>query len=88
MANKSLESKQLSQINQINEITELNEGILSSIARIFMSSKVKKKYKKVYGLAKDDPKLQAALMDLEDYHGRLNKILKTLCKRNPDHPKC
>ena len=88
MANKSLESKQLSQINQINEITELNEGILSSIARIFMSSKVKRKYKKVYALAKDDPELQAALMDLEDYHGRLNKILKTLCKRNPDHPKC
>ena len=72
----------------LNQIDELNEGILSSIARMFMSRKVKSKYKKVYKIAKDDPELQSALADLEDYHGRLNKILKTLCKRNPEHPKC
>ena len=72
----------------LDQITELNEGILSSIAKMFMTNKVKNKYKKVYKIAKDDPELQAALSDLEDYHGRLNKILKTLCKRNPDHPKC
>ena len=77
-----LEQKTLDQIN------ELNEGILSSIAKMFMSRKVKSKYRKVYKLAKHDPELQTALADLEDYHGRLNKILKTLCKRNPDHPKC
>lgn len=76
------------QLHQIQEIQDLNEGILSSIAKMFMSSKVKRKYKKVYKIAKDDPELQAALADLEDYHGRLNNILKTLCKRNPDHPKC
>ena len=72
----------------LDQITELNEGILSSIAKMFMSRKVKSKYRKVYKLAKHDPELQTALADLEDYHGRLNKILKTLCKRNPDHPKC
>lgn len=82
MSTNKLEQAQLAQIQ------DLNEGILSSIAKMFMSRKVKKKYKKVYGLAKDDPELQSALMDLENYHGRLNKILKTLCKRNPDHPKC
>tara|TARA_R100001510_G_C7446054_1_gene73135 strand:+ start:196 stop:441 length:246 start_codon:yes stop_codon:yes gene_type:complete len=70
------------------QIDELNEGILSSIAKMFMSRKVKSKYKKVYKIAKHDPELQSALADLEDYHGRLNKILKTLCKRNPEHPKC
>ena len=48
----------------LKQIEGLNEGILSSIAKMFMSRKVKSKYKKVY------------------------KILKTLCKRNPDHPKC
>ena len=72
----------------LNQITELNEGILSSIAKMFMSRKVKSKYKKVYKLAKHDPEVQTDLADLEDYHGRLNKILKTLCKRNPEHPKC
>lgn len=72
----------------LEQITDLNEGILSSIARLFTSRKVKSKYRKVYKIAKDDPELQAALADLEDYHGRLNKILKTLCKRNPGHPKC
>ena len=30
----------------INKITELNEGILGSIARMFMTSKLKSKYKK------------------------------------------
>ena len=72
----------------LHKIQELNEGILDSIAKMFMSRKVKSKYKKVYKLAKHDPELQTALADLEDYHGRLNKILKTLCKRNPEHPKC
>ena len=72
----------------LKQIEGLNEGILSSIAKMFMSRKVKSKYKKVYKIAKDDPELQSALADLEGYHERLNKILKTLCKRNPDHPKC
>lgn len=72
----------------LDKITELNEGILGSIARMFMQSKLKSKYKKAYKIAKDDPELASALADLEDYHGRLNKILKNLCKRRPDHPKC
>ncbi len=72
----------------LNHITELNEGILSVISKMFMRNKMKRQYKKVYKIAKDDPELQSALADLEDYHGRLNKILKNLCKRNPDHPKC
>ena len=49
---------------------------------------MKRHYKKAYKIAKHDPELQAAMADLEDYHGRLNKIIKTLCKRNPNHPKC
>lgn len=72
----------------LDQIKDINEGILSSIARMFMSRKVKSKYKQVYKIAKDDPELQSALADLEDYHGRLNRILKTLCKRSPNHPKC
>ncbi len=72
----------------LHKIQELNEGILDSIAKMFMARSLKKRYKKAYKIAKDDPELQAALADLTTYHGRLNKILKTLCKRNPDHPKC
>ena len=72
----------------LNKITELNEGILGAIARMFATRKLKRQYSKAYKIAKDDPELQTALADLEDYHGRLNKILKNLCKRNPDHPKC
>jgi len=72
----------------LEQIKELNEGILSSIAKMFVRNKVKSKYKKAYAIAKDDPELQAALGDLENYHKRLNKIMKTLCKRRPDHPKC
>ena len=81
------------QINKLEErtleqIKHLKEGILTTIAKMFMKTKVKSKYKKVYNIAKDDPELQSALADLENYHGRLNKIMKTLCKRRPDHPKC
>lgn len=82
MSTNKLEARVLKQIK------DLNEGILSSISKMFTARKVKNKYKKAYNLAKDDPELQSALADLEGYHGRLNKILKTLCKRNPDHPKC
>tara|TARA_R110001592_G_scaffold276156_1_gene543300 strand:+ start:253 stop:498 length:246 start_codon:yes stop_codon:yes gene_type:complete len=72
----------------LEQIKDLNEGILSSIAKMFVRNKVKSKYKKAYAIAKDDPELQAALGDLENYHKRLNTIMKTLCKRRPDHPKC
>jgi len=72
----------------LEQITGLNEGILSAISKLFMRNKMKRQYKKVYKVAKDDPELQSALADLEDYHGRLNKILKNLCKRNPNHPNC
>ena len=41
----------------LDKITELNEGILGSIARMFMSSKLKSKYRKAYKIAKDDPEL-------------------------------
>ena len=82
MSINKFEHKALKQIEQVNE------GILSSIAKLFLSKKVKRQYKSAYKIAKDDPELQSALADLENYHGRLNKILKTLCKRNPDHPKC
>lgn len=82
MSINNFERKALKQINQVNE------GILSGIAKLFMSKKVRRKYKSAYKIAKDDPELQSALADLENYHGRLNQILKTLCKRNPEHPKC
>lgn len=72
----------------LEESIKLTEGLLSSLAKLFMKRKVKKQYKKVYDIAKDDPEIQAALMDLEDYHARLNRAMKNLCKRNPQHPKC
>jgi hypothetical protein len=76
-----LERRALEQIN-------MNEGVLASIAKLFMRRKIKSRYKKAYKLAKDDPELQAALIDLENHHERLNDIMKSLCSRNPDHPRC
>ena len=72
----------------LDKITELNEGILGSIARMFMSSKLKSKYKKAYKIAKDDPELQSALSDLQSHRKRVGDLFKKLCKRNPNHPKC
>ena len=82
MAKNTLEDRVLKQVEDINE------GILSSIARLFTARKMKSQYRKAYKIAKDDRELRSALADLEGYQGRLNKILKTLCKRNPNHPKC
>ena len=76
-----LEKHALQQIN-------MNESVLASVAKLFMRRKIKKQYKKAYDLAKDDVELQTALIDLENYHERLNDIMKSLCSRNPDHPKC
>jgi cell division protein ZapA (FtsZ GTPase activity inhibitor) len=86
MSTNRLEDKQLKQINEANKL--INEGILSSIVGLFLRSKMKKQYKKVYKIAKDDPKLQSALADMENYQERIKKLLKDLCRRNPDHPKC
>jgi hypothetical protein len=86
MSINRLEEKQLKQINEANKL--INEGILSSIVGLFLRSKMKKQYKKVYNIAKDDPKLQSALADMENYQKRIKKLLKDLCRRNPDHPKC
>ena len=73
---------------QVLEQIKINEGVLSSIAKLFMRGKIKRQYKQAYQLAKDDPELQSALIDLENYHERLNDIMKSLCDRNPDHPRC
>jgi hypothetical protein len=62
--------------------------MLSKIAKLFLKRKMKRQLKQAYDIAKDDPELQSALADLENYNERLNKIIKSLCKRRPDHPKC
>ena len=72
----------------LDKITELNEGILGSIARMFMSSKLKSKYKKAYKIAKDDPELASALADLKGYHERVRNILKSFCERHPENKRC
>ena len=73
---------------QVQENIHLNESVLSNIARLFLKRKMKRQLKQAYDIAKDDPELQSALADLENYNERLNKIIKSLCKRRPDHPKC
>lgn len=73
---------------QMQENIQLNEGLLSGIAKLFIARKIRKQFKKAYDVAKDDPELQTALIDLESHQERLQKIIKNLCKRNPDHPRC
>ena len=73
---------------QVEENIHLNESVLSNIARLFLKRKMKRQLKQAYDIAKDDPELQSALADLENYNERLNNIIKSLCKRRPDHPKC
>ena len=73
---------------RVEENIHLNESMLSKIAKLFLKRKMKRQLKQAYNIAKDDPELQSALADLENYNDRLNKIIKSLCKRRPDHPKC
>jgi hypothetical protein len=73
---------------RVEENIHLNESMLSKIAKLFLKRKMKRQLKQAYDIAKDDPELQSALADLENYNERLNKIIKSLCKRRPDHPKC
>ena len=71
---------------------EVNEGFFTRLASAFATRKMKGAYgpamKKVFNAAKHDPELQAAIFDLEDYQERLQRILKSMCKRRPNHPKC
>jgi hypothetical protein len=82
MSNK-FEKDSLKQINQ------LNEGLFTSLLRsLFFSSSAKKSLKKAKKIAKADPELQAALTDMEYNQKKIRDMLKTLCKRHPDHPTC
>jgi|TARA_R100000084_G_C4625137_1_gene135377 hypothetical protein len=82
MSNK-LEKDSLSNIN------ELNEGFFTKLFRnLFSTSSHKKAIKNAKKVAKEDPELASALVDLNYTTKHLRKLLKTLCKRNPDHPKC
>jgi len=82
MSNK-LEKDSLSNIN------ELNEGFFTNLFKsLFTTSSHKKAIKKAKKIAKEDPKLASALVDLDYTTKSIRKMLKTLCKRNPDHPKC
>jgi hypothetical protein len=76
----------------IQQEMDVNEGMLSKLAAAFatrgMRRKYGKSYKTAFDIARKDPELRAALAGLENYHARLNRIIKNLCKRNPDHPTC
>ena len=63
-------------------------SLLSGLAKLFIGRKIKKQFQKAYEVMKDDPELQSAVADMENYPERLDNILESLCKRNPDHPVC
>lgn len=87
MTKNTFESKQLEQINEIEK--SLNEGFLgNALIRLVFGGKAKKAMKQAVKAAKKDKDLQAAFSDLAYHHERIQDLVKSLCKRNPDHPTC
>ena len=72
----------------LKQIEEVNEGLLSGIAKLFMSRKVRRQYKSAYKIAKDDPELQAAFQGLKYHHEKLKDLVDSFCDRFPDHKSC
>ena len=88
MSNK-LEKKALKQINEINSQTQINEGWFSRlITKLFFSGQSKRIMKQAVDAADGDPEIMAALSDMTYNAKNLKKLVKTLCKRSPGHPKC
>ena len=60
----------------------LTENLFTTIAKIIAVSKIKKTK------AKDDPELIASIESIRYHAQRLQKIMKMLCDRDPQNPKC
>ena len=87
MTKNTLEGKQLQQINEIEK--SLNEGFLgNALIRLVFGGKAKKAMKQAVKAAKKDKELQSAFSDLAYHHERIQDLVKSLCKRNPEHPTC
>lgn len=76
-----LETKMFRQIR-------LNENFLAGLVKLFLKKRLNKQLKGIRTVAKNDPELQAALHDLSYHYENVQSMIKTLCDRHPDHPKC
>jgi len=73
----------------LSQLSNLDEGFFSNLFRsLFSTSSHKKAIKKAKKIAKEDPELATALSDLSYTTKNIRKMLKTLCKRHPDHKNC
>ena len=83
MSENKFEKDSLKQINQ------LNEGFLASLMKsLFFSSAAKRSMKKAQKIAKDDPEIKSALKGLLYHQDQIQDLIKSMCKRNPNHPSC
>ena len=72
----------------MTKIHLIRENLMDQIAKLLALHQIKKELPKAMKELDGDPEIQASLQSIEFHVDNLNRQLKYLCKRNPDHPKC
>jgi len=86
MLKNRLEEKQLAHINETNKL--VTEGIGGALLRVLFGAKVKKMFKRGVIIAKNDPELQAAFIDLKYHTDRLQDLIDSHCDEFPTSRNC
>lgn len=66
----------------------LDEGLLTSIVKLLIAPKFKKRLQKLGKHADEDPEFKSAMIDYVQQGKRLRDIMNGICDRNPDFPDC
>ena len=67
---------------------KLQENVFTQIAKLIATSMVKMNLSKAMKDIEHDPNIQASIESMKYHAAEAERMLKLLCKTNPDHAKC
>ena len=67
-------------------LENLRENLFTELGKLIATAALK--YKLTMGDMRNDPDLNSTLESLEFHSKEAERKLKSLCNRNPEHPKC
>lgn len=72
----------------MSNIQIYRENVFTQIAKLLALAQIKKELPKAIDEFNDNPEMQASLESMKFHADRVEKLLKSICKDDPDYPKC
>ena len=66
----------------------LHEGIVEELLKLILVAPVKRGLKKALKELDNDPEFVAATADLNYHLDRIERLVRSICERDPNHPDC